>query len=277
MQEILNNLADILEIWKSGFIEKFPQIIIGLIVFFISLYASRLLSRLVRRGMELRKSDPELTVLLSRVVKWVIITLGVLLALEQAGQDITALIAGLGIVGFTIGFALQDVSANLVAGLLLLYQQPFDLGDSIKVSDYSGTVNQIDIRATQIKTFDGLLVMIPNKDIFTNTITNYTRTNRRRIDLSIGVSYETDLEHVQKLLLEALNGIPLLLKDPSPSVEIAGFGDTAINLTVYFWYDTGKQGFLPVKNTCASTIKEALETAGVDIPYPTRTIHLQKT
>ena len=277
MQALIDNLMEVLQTWQQEFLEKFPQVIIGLIVFLISLYVAKWLSRIVRRGMEMRKSDRELTVLLSRITQWAIITLGILLALEQAGQDITSLIAGLGIVGFTIGFALQDVSANLVAGMLLLYQQPFDLGDSIKVSDYSGTVKQIDLRATQIMTFDGLLVMIPNKDIFTNTITNYTRTNKRRIDYTIGVSYNCDLEHTIQLILDALSELPILLKDPAPVVDIASFGDAAINLTIYFWYDTGKEGYLDVKNTTAVTIKRTLDDAGIEMPYPIQSIILQNT
>jgi small conductance mechanosensitive channel len=202
--------------------------------------------------------------------------LGLILALEQAGQDVSALIAGLGIVGFTIGFALQDVSSNLVAGLLLLYQQPFDLEDAIEVAGYSGTVKDIKLRATEMLTFDGRLVLIPNKDVYTNTITNFTRSKRRRIDYRLGVAYESDVEAVQKILLDALADVPVILKDPTPTVKFEAFGESTFDLIVSVWYDTEAQGGLVVNNAAVVAIKKALEGAKIEMPFPTRKVFVQE-
>jgi len=276
MDTIIENLKSILESWWLGVLENLPQVIAGILVLVISIYLARLLSRMLKKTMNRRDSDPELTILLSRILRWTIIILGVILALEQAGQDVSALIAGLGIVGFTIGFALQDVSSNLVAGLLLLYQQPFELGDSIEVAGYTGTIKEINLRATEMLTLDGRLVLIPNKDVFTNTITNYTRSIKRRLDFLVGISYESDVKYAENVLLDALNEVPILLKDPAPSVKFESFGESTFDLGVYVWFDTEKQDIVEVNNAAVMTIKTALEGANIEMPFPTRKILVQK-
>ena len=276
MDTIIENLKSILESWWLGVLENLPQVIAGILVLVISIYLARLLSRMLKKTMNRRDSDPELTILLSRILRWTIIILGVILALEQAGQDVSALIAGLGIVGFTIGFALQDVSSNLVAGLLLLYQQPFELGDSIEVAGYTGTIKEINLRATEMLTLDGRLVLIPNKDVFTNTITNYTRSIKRRLDFLVGISYESDVKYAEKVLLDALNENPILLKDPAPSVKFESFGESTFDLGVYVWFDTETQDLVEVNNAAVLAIKNALEGANIEMPFPTRKILVQR-
>jgi small conductance mechanosensitive channel len=276
MGAIAKNIISILEDWWAGVVENLPQVVAGILVFVISLYLARLLSRLLSKGMKQRKSDPELTILLSRIVRWTIIVLGLILALEQAGQDVSALIAGLGIIGFTVGFALQDVSSNLVAGLLLLFQQPFELEDAIEVAGYGGTVKEINLRATELLTWEGLVVLIPNKDVYTNTITNYTQSKKRRLNFLVGISYESDVKHAEKVLLDALAEIPLLLKDPAPSVKFESFGESTFDLGVYVWFDAEKQDLVEVNNAAVLAIKTALESANIDMPYPTRKVLLQQ-
>lgn len=277
MQAIFDNLTEILETWWDSFNQNLPQLIAGLLVLVFSVYFSRLVSRVLKRGLTQRHSDPELTTLLTRIVRWMIVIIGIILALEQAGQDVSALIAGLGIIGFTLGFALQDVSANFAAGMLLLYQQPFELGDTIEVGGYGGKVKDVDLRATKILTFDGLLVMIPNQEVYTNTITNFTRVKRRRLEHTVSISHQSDVLFVEKLLLDALNGLPFLLKDPAPEVKLTAFGAASIDLAIYFWYDTKRHGFLEANNLGAVEIKKALEKAGVDMPFPTYSVIVNQT
>jgi small conductance mechanosensitive channel len=276
MNSFFENLVDILNTWWQNFVENLPSLITGLIIFLLSLYLARVLSQMVRRMMSRRKEDKELTVLITRLVRWTVIGFGILLALEQAGQDVTALLTGLGILGFTVGFALQDVSANLVSGILLLFEQPFDIGDSIEVAGYAGTVKTINIRATEMLTWDGLLVLIPNREVFTNTITNYTRISQRRVGLSVGVGYDSDLAQVEKIALEAVKTLPGVKEDPSPFFTVDSFGDSAINTTVYYWYATGDQSHPDITNAGALAIKTAFDRAGIDIPFPIRTVRLEK-
>lgn len=275
MDTFLNNLLEVLNTWWQNFVENLPQMITGLIIFLLSLYLARIVSRTVRRVMIRRKEDAELTVMITRLVRWSVIGLGILLALEQAGQDVTALLTGLGILGFTVGFALQDISANLVSGILLLFEQPFEIGDSIEVAGYTGTVKTINLRATEMLTLEGLLVLIPNRDVFTNTITNYTRISQRRIGLSVGVGYGNDLKMVEQTAMETIKALNGVKQDPAPFFLVDSFGDSAINTTMYYWYDTTDTGLADMTNAGALAIKTAFDQAGIDIPYPIRSVRIQ--
>lgn len=251
-----------------------PFLIVSLLIFVLSLYLAGLMSRGVRRLLERRKVDQELTLLLSQVTRWALIVVGVALALEQIGFDLTAFLAGLGILGFTVGFALQDVSKNFVAGVLLLLEQPFDLGDTIEVGGLIGRVAKVDVRATELYTPEGQNVIIPNGEIYTSAITNYSRYPRRRVELTVGVGYESDLEQVRAVALDALTGLPGLLADPAPQVIFRNFGESSIDFTLYFWVDLEKISYLTALDAAVVRIKDAFEKAGIDIPFPVRTVRL---
>ncbi|MGD2163048.1 MAG: mechanosensitive ion channel family protein, partial [Anaerolineales bacterium] len=175
------------------FLDFLPKVIAGVIVFIVALYISAWIARVVKRAAERRNADPEIVILLTRGTRWTLIVLGIIVSLEQVEFDVTGLIAGLGIAGVTIGFALQDVAKNFVAGVLLLIQQPFEIGDVIKILDYVGTVQAITLRTTDILAQDGRMVIVPNSEVFINPLMNYSRTPRRRIEISAGVSYDSDL------------------------------------------------------------------------------------
>ncbi len=277
MKSIYENLLNVLQTWWQSFVDNLPSLVAGLLIFLLSLYLAGLFARMTKRVMTRRKEDRELTMLITRIVRWTVVGLGIILALEQAGQDVTALLTGLGILGFTVGFALQDVSANLVSGILLLFEQPFDIGDVIDVAGFSGTVQNIEIRATEMLTYDGLLVLIPNREVFTNPITNYTRISQRRISLSVGVGYGSDLEEVERVVLDALNHLEGVKEEPEPYFMVDSFGDSAINTTVYYWYDTKSEGLKDMTNIGALAVKTALDKAGIDIPYPIRSVRLEQS
>jgi len=276
MDAILENLLNVLQTWWDSFIENLPSLVAGLLIFIIGIIVARFLSRAVKRVLTRRGEDAELTMLITRLVRWTVVGLAIILALEQAGQDVTALLTGLGILGFTVGFALQDISANLVSGILLLFEQPFDIGDSIEVAGYAGTVKAINLRATEMLTWEGLLVIIPNQNVFTNTITNYSRISQRRIGLSVGVGYESDLQAVEKIALDAVKSVEGVKEDPAPFFTVDSFGDSAINTTVYYWYDTTDIRHPDQVNAGAVALKNSFGNAGIDSPYPIRSVKLEK-
>ena len=276
MQEVWSDLVETISSWWTGFQENIPHLIAGVLIFIIGLWLARLATKLTVRTMERRKADKEITILTGRIVRWTVIVFASIFALQQSGQEVSALLAGLGILGFTIGFALQDVSSNFIAGMLLLIQQPFDIDDLIEVSGYTGSVINVDLRSTELITLDGRHVLIPNSDVFTNTIVNYTRTKRRRISLPIGVGYDADLEAVEKLACKTVAKIKGVLADPAPAVFMDGFGDFAMNITVAYWYDTEETGFTAAKNGGIIAIKKVFEDANIDMPYPTQTVLVKK-
>jgi small conductance mechanosensitive channel len=268
-----------LESIRSALMTFLPRLGLGLLVYIIARLLSAWASRLIRRSMEQRERDPELIVLLELLTRWGILALGIVLALEQiAPGRFSSLIAGLGIAGFTIGFALQDVAKNFVAGLLLLIQQPFEIGDSIEVSGYTGSVLDISLRATEIRTFDGLLVLIPNAEVFVNVITNYTQAPRRRHELTVGVAPDTDLNQAARVALDALRShVEGILEDPSPEIIFSNFGESTIDFTAYYWVDMETTGFLTSRDEGIRCIKEAFERAGIDMPFPTRKILMDQS
>ena len=202
------------------------------------------------------------------------IVFGVITALQRF-FDVTAFLAGLGILGFTVGFALQDVMKNFAAGVILLIQQPFHIDEVIGVSGFDGTVLEIDLRSTEMRALDGRIVILPNADILASPIINYTRANRRRIELPVGVGYDTDIEVARNVVLEAIQDVPGYISEPAPLVGFSNFGDSALELNTFFWIDTSKTNPIAAKDSAFSLIKNALDKQGIDIPFPIRTVYMQ--
>ncbi|MBN1437885.1 MAG: mechanosensitive ion channel [Anaerolineales bacterium] len=268
MTTFLENLAD-------GAIDLLPTILEALLILGASIVLARLAGNLLSKVLKRQKADPEITLLLTRLARWSIFAVGLITALQRF-FDVTAFLAGLGILGFTVGFALQNIMQNFVAGVILLIQQPFNVSDAIEVADYSGSVLAINMRTTEMRTWDGRIVIIPNSDVLSHTITNFTRAKDRRIDVPVGIAYDSDPEQARRTILEAIRSIPGLLADPAPSVVFSAFGDSAFHLTLYFWLDMEKGDFIAARDMAFTKIKAALEQAGIEMPFPTQTVLLQQ-
>ncbi len=267
---------DNVQVILMDFLTFLPKLAVALVVFVLGLLLAGVLSNAMKRTLRKRDTDPELTILIGTLTRWTVIVFGSVLALEQVNFDLTAFLAGLGIVGFTIGFAIQDVSKNFIAGLLILLQQPFDLGDAIEVGDYSGVVLEVDLRATEIRTFDGRYVTIPNADVFTSPIVNFSRADRRRVNVDVGVAYDSDLDQVTRVTLESIREIDGLLEDPAPQVVYNSFGESTIDFSIYFWVDMKQSDPWHGQTQAIAALKLAYEAAGIDMPYPIRTVFLQQ-
>lgn len=253
-----------------------PKLVASLVIVVVSLYVAGFLARGVGMVLRRRQVDPELTLLLERITRWSLIALGLLMGLQQVGFQITAFLAGLGILGFTVGFALQDISRNLIAGILLLLMQPFDIGDAIEVQGYAGIVENVDLRATSIRTWDGRLVLIPNAEVFTGILVNFTKTPRRRVEVQVGVAYDSDLTKVEQVALDAVRQLEGVVEDPEPFVVFHTFGESSVDLTVYFWIDTQAMSPLKAKSLGVQAIHQAFAQAGIEIPFPIRTVYLTR-
>jgi small conductance mechanosensitive channel len=213
-------------------------------------------------------------VLLRRLTKWTIILLGTVAALQQVEFDVTSFVAGLGVVGFALGFAFQDIAKNFMAGILLLTQQPFRLGDVIKIGDSTGTVAAVSLRATTIKTFDGLEVIIPNANVYTATIVNLSTYPVRRKTFAIGLAYEEDIDRARVVFQEALTSVPGVSSDPTPRVICANLADSWTELTAYYWFTAGEANYFEMSSGAIQAIKEAAEREGINLPYSIQTIRV---
>lgn len=268
------SFTEILQKMLVDFLALLPDLIAALVIFAIGLYIASLTRRLVRRGLERRTKNPQPVTLLSQLSYWLVVILAAAISLQMVGFNLTAFLAGLGIAGITIGFALQDVSKNFIAGLLMLIQQPFDVGELIEVDRFTGKVEAIDLRATQIRTLDGKLVLIPNGQVMVSAITNYSRAPARRVAISTGVAYESDPGLVHQTAIAAIANIEGLLSEPAPDVLFEGFGSTTMDLTIYFWIDTGKTNVANATDAGLLAIKMAFEHAKIDMPLPAQSVYL---
>ncbi len=271
MQNILDELTPLQALFEQ-IILFIPKLIVALIIFALTLLLAKICFQLVRRALQHRQVDHEVTLLLARITQISILVLGIIWALSAVDFNVTGFVAGLGIAGFTVGFALKDIAENFVAGVLLLLQQPFDIGEAVEAGGYAGTVTNIEIRSTTIRTWDGLLVIIPNARVYGNPITNYSKIEQRRISLNVGVGYETDLDKADALLLEVARSVPGIKTDPAPFAVFKEFGDSSINATLYFWIDVSEAGYFDALDAAVKGIKTAFERESINIPYPIRTL-----
>lgn len=258
------------------FLTLLPKAIVAMVILIITIYLAGLISKVVRKTLEKRGVDHEVKLVIINVTRWSVIALGIFVGLQQMGFDLSAFLVSLGVAGFTIGFALQDISKNFVAGMLLLLQQPFDIGNVIEINGFTGTVLNVDLRATEIKTLDGKIVLIPNGNVYTSAITNFSREDLRRLDLSLGVACDADLELARVTALDVVAKIDGVLTDPAPQVGYHNFGASSIDFTIYFWINTQENGILAAKDQAVVEINTAFAQKGIEIPYPVQTVLMKK-
>ncbi len=252
-----------------------PAILIALVVLGITWYAANVVRRLTmaagRRVLK-NRSLRMLMVQTAYVAAW---SVGIIVACVLAfpGLALGDIIGLLGLSSVAIGFAFQDIFKNFLAGILLLLQEPFKLGDQIIVEGYEGTVEEIAIRSTQIRTYQGERVVIPNAVVFTNAVQVRTAFSYRRTDLEIGVDYNTPLPEAIDTLLDAVSQVPGVLSKPEPEVDIVGFGESSIDMMVRYWTEPDKHLVRRTQTKVAIALKAACDRAKINIPYPVRTLY----
>lgn len=263
------------QFWEN-IIAGLPNLLTALLIFIAGIYVGKILRGLVVNVLKGRKADPGVTKLLGQITRWSVIVAGIITALQRF-FDVTAFLAGLGILGFTIGFALQNVMQNFAAGVILLIEQPFNVGDTIEVNGYGGTILAINLRTTEMRTYDGLIVIIPNGDVLSNPITNYTRAKLRRVELSVGVAYGTDPSRARSVILDAIQNMPGFVGEPAPMVVFHTFSGSTIDVSAYIWFDTSKITLIAAKDAAFGLIKAALDKNGIEVPVPITTILTKST
>ncbi len=190
------------------------------------------------------------------------------------GVDLTALLATAGIATVAIGFAAQTSLGNLISGLFLLFDRPFQVGDTVELEGRLGVVQEITLLSTLVRTFDGILVRWPNETVLKSTILNYTRYPARRIDLRVGIAYDADIPRARAVLMDALSGCQEVLLDPPPDVVARAFLDSSVELEVRAWVPQSR--FLAGRTAVVQTVHAALAEAGITIPFPQRTVWLHR-
>lgn len=200
--------------------------------------------------------------------------LAAIVILAILGVDLAALVGGLAIGGFVIGFALKDTLGNLAAGVMLLFYRPFNVGDTVTIAGNDGEVTNLGMALTTMKVADGKIVTIPNGSVLGSAIVNHTREPIRRADVIVGIGYDDDIDAAVKAILEAVAEDPRVLKDPAPGVRITALGASSVDLQVRPWVNT--DDFWQAKADLHKTVKAAVEAAGCTIPYPQQDVHLHQ-
>lgn len=213
-------------------------------------------------------------VLFKRLLYWLVVALFVASALKQLGFSLSVLLGAAGVLSVALGFASQTSASNLISGLFLIGEQPFRLGDTIKVGNTTGEVLSIDLLSVKLRTFDNLFVRIPNETLIKSEVTNLTRFPIRRFDLLLGVAYKEQIATVRKVLLDVADKNPLCLDEPTPMFLFLGFGDSALNIQFSVW--GRRENFRDLRNSLQEEIKLAFDQAGIEIPFPQRVVYLNQ-
>jgi len=257
-------------------LQNLPSYVLACVALVATLLLSSVAQRWAKRSVAHRIDDPESQELVARMARWTVLTLGTLTALNQIpGVDVSSLLTGLGVLGFTIGFALQDIARNFIAGLLLLVRQPFSVGDAVEVAGHAGTVLDIRTRDTVIKTWDGVMEIIPNLDVFTSPIVNYSELPLRRRTVMIGLGYGEDVEKARDLFMNAIRSTEGVVEEPAPQILSEELGESALTLAARFWVNQETHSLFDVHSDVVDAINRAAEEAGVNLPYPTHVVQLE--
>ena len=266
MSGLLNDLG------LSGLMsaEQFTNLLRALLVLAVGLILAKLLAAAAARAVGARFGRQE-SMLTRRAVFYGLATLLAAGTLHQLGFQLSVLLGAAGILTVAVGFASQTSASNLISGLFLIAERPFVVGDVITVDGTTGEVLSIDLLSVKLRTFDNLLVRVPNESIIKTTFTNLTHFPLRRADIKLGVAYKEDLERVREVLMAVADANPLCLDEPEPLFIFTGYGDSALEMQFSVW---GKrENFLELRNSVYMEIKAAFDAESIEIPFPHRTLY----
>lgn len=263
-ERIRDGLRDL----SAGVLEQLPSIVTALVVLALFVLVAWAARHGVRRLLLWRTRRPSFAEVISRLVRAGIIVLGVLVGLVIAAPsvDVAQLVGGLGVSSIAIGFAFKDILQNSLAGLLLLFREPFRTGDEIEVDDWRGVVEAITIRETRLRTFDNRRVLLANTDIYAKAVAVQTAYQMRRTTLAIGIDYEGDLDHARTVVLAAARTVVGVLATPPPVCEYVSFDTSTLALELRYWTAPAEAAVTEVRDHAIRAVKTACERADVALP-----------
>jgi small-conductance mechanosensitive channel len=256
----------------NGAIAMLPNIVVALIVFLIFYAIAREIKWLVRRITTKHRHARNLGLVLGRLSQGIIILVGLFIALSIVIPSFKAgdLVQLLGISGVAIGFAFRDILQNFLAGILILLTEPFHIDDQIVFKGFEGTVENIQTRATTIRTYDGRRIVIPNSELFTNSVMVNTAFENRRMEYEVGIGYNDDIDQAKQLILEAIASVDEVLKDPPPDALVVALAESTVNIRARWWVKPPRRTeVLQSQDKVLTAIKKKLTANGIDLPFPT--------
>ncbi len=267
--------------WLNGSVSAYGieistlNIALAVGVFFLGYFANKLSNFMVERAVKRRDGDPHAAVTGKKLTSYLIYPLTLLGVLGVFGFPLSALGAAVGLIGLGISFALKDMIANFFSGVLILATRPFKVGDQISVGDEAGTVRDIRIRATDVKTYDGRKVIVPNSKLYNDTVVNNTAYDERRFDVVVGIGYDDDIEKAREKGLEALRDSEKVSDHQDPQVLVSELGDSSVELKLRGWTKPSRASLVAASSDVTQKVKEHYDDEGIDIPYPIRTVFME--
>lgn len=259
----------------NGFIFLLPNMVLALTVFTIFFFIARTIKKVVKRLTRDRRQARNLGMVLGRLAQGTTILVGLFIALSIVIPSLKAsdLVQLLGISSVAIGFAFRDILQNFLAGILILLTEPFQIDDQIVFKEFEGTVENIETRATTIKTYDGRRIVIPNSELFTNSVTVNTAFENRRLEYDIGIGYGDDINEARRFILEAIHETDGVLEMPAPDAIVVELAGSTVNIRARWWVQPPRRAdVLDLQDRVLTNIKNKLTANGIDLPFPTQQI-----
>lgn len=270
MQSFLNELTSI--DWQALSLHWGGRILAAVLIFFIGRWLAKLLGAGVARIGKRTGLDEMLARFLAALATVSLTVVAIIFAVDQLGLDTTSLIAVLGAAGLAVGLALKDSLANFASSVMIMLFKPFRHGDVIRAAGVEGTVQDIGMFNTRLKTADNQLIVVPNSNITAANITNYTAEPLRRISVEIGISYADNIAKARQLIFDTIKSDERYRQDPAPIVHVWAFADSGVNLMVYVWTETAR--YWDMRSDLLENIKKTFDANGISIPFPQRDVHL---
>lgn len=267
-------LVEKLDTWLDGAVKLAPNMLVAVILFIIAFIIASFIGSFIHKRFKKRGRN-DLGLMVQGLIKWSIIFIALLFAatIVIPSLKLGEMIGGLGVGSVAIGFAFKDILQNWLAGFLILMRQPFNIGDQIEVNGYEGTVETIQTRSTLIKTYDGQRAVVPNSDIYTNSVLVKTAHEKRRSQYDIGVGYGDDIEKARDIIKDTISSIEGIEADPEPQALPWDLAASWITIRARWWTDSKRADIVQIRSQVIIAIKRALDNAGIDMPYETQ-VHL---
>ena len=263
--------------FQQAAIAFIPRLVVGIVAMAIALFVARYISKGIRRTLAATSADPLVVNVIGNIARYSLAFIAVLFGLAAAGIPIGTVLGGLAVLGIAIAFAVQDIGENLISGILVMFRKPFEIGDQIVTGDYEGTVDDIDLRATTLIDYDGETILIPNRDVYRNPLTNLTKRGSRRTRVAIGVGYDDDQDAARATIYQAARQIEGVLDEPDVQVYLKELGDSSVNFEIRYWTKPDIGTVRSVQDRLISGVKRALDDGGFEIPWPIRTLKFDGT
>lgn len=276
----VSSVDEAFEEFYISFIEQLPNIGLGIVIIILGVLLGTYIGNFARTRISNRTSDPLMSRFLGKSIKILFIVVSIMIGLRAAGLGgiATGILTAAGASAVVLGFAFKDIGENFIAGIILSFNRPFNINDTVKVGDNFGKVKALEFRYTKLKTFDGRDVYIPNSDVLTDPVTNYTEDGFYRWDFLVGIAYENDIDGAKAIILDVIKEIPDIIEDEEHQnfVIEEELATSTVNLKVFFWVDTKdfRRNALIQRGIVIRKVKEGLEKGGYYLPADIQEIKL---